>query len=82
MHPPNNDPLWYKDAIVYELHVRAFIDSNADGMGDFRGLAQRLDYLQDLGVTARSADDAFRDTVRWLRRAGHISAREAGNAGE
>lgn len=44
------DPLWYKDAIIYELHVRAFRDSNGDGMGDFRGLAEKLDYLQDLGV--------------------------------
>src|SRR5919197_916827 len=42
---------WYKDAIVYELHVRAFHDSNADGIGDFRGLTQRLDYLRDLGIT-------------------------------
>jgi len=47
-----DDPLWYKDAIIYELHVRAFFDSNADGMGDFRGLAEKLDYLEDLGVTA------------------------------
>src|SRR6266704_2672585 len=46
------DPLWYKDAIIYELHVRAFQDSNADGIGDFPGLTQRLDYLQELGVTA------------------------------
>ncbi|MFL6465311.1 MAG: maltose alpha-D-glucosyltransferase [Bryobacteraceae bacterium] len=46
------DPLWYKDAIIYEAHVRAFYDSNADGMGDFRGLAEKLDYLEDLGVTA------------------------------
>ncbi|HYO84616.1 MAG TPA: maltose alpha-D-glucosyltransferase, partial [Bryobacteraceae bacterium] len=45
-----NDPLWYKDAVIYELHVRAFRDSNGDGMGDFRGLAEKLDYLQDLGV--------------------------------
>jgi maltose alpha-D-glucosyltransferase / alpha-amylase len=45
------DPLWYKDAIVYELHVRAFADSNGDGIGDFPGLLSRLDYLQDLGVT-------------------------------
>src|SRR6267154_846073 len=45
------DPLWYKDAILYELHVRAFFDSNDDGIGDFRGLIQKLDYLQDLGVT-------------------------------
>ncbi len=50
--PPNTDPLWYKDAIIYEAHVRAFYDSNADGMGDFRGLAEKLDYLEDLGVTA------------------------------
>jgi maltose alpha-D-glucosyltransferase / alpha-amylase len=46
-----SDPYWYKDAIIYELHVKAFSDSNADGMGDFRGLIERLDYLQDLGVT-------------------------------
>jgi maltose alpha-D-glucosyltransferase / alpha-amylase len=45
------DPLWYKDAIIYELHVRAFKDSNADGIGDFRGLIEEMDYLQNLGVT-------------------------------
>jgi maltose alpha-D-glucosyltransferase / alpha-amylase len=45
------DSLWYKDAIIYELHVRAFADSNGDGIGDFPGLISRLDYLQDLGVT-------------------------------
>jgi maltose alpha-D-glucosyltransferase/alpha-amylase len=45
------DPLWYKDAIIYELHVRAFYDSNGDGVGDLPGLIQKLDYLQDLGVT-------------------------------
>lgn len=45
------DPLWYKDAIIYELHVRAFKDSNADGVGDFPGLIQKLDYIQDLGAT-------------------------------
>ncbi|MEE4378742.1 MAG: maltose alpha-D-glucosyltransferase [Candidatus Competibacteraceae bacterium] len=45
-----NDPLWYKDAIIYQLHVKAFGDSNHDGIGDFRGLIQRLDYVQDLGV--------------------------------
>ncbi len=47
-----DDPLWYKDAIIYELHVRAFYDSNGDGIGDFPGLTQKLDYLEDLGVTA------------------------------
>src|SRR5712692_5314427 len=46
------DPQWYKDAILYELPVRAFCDSNGDGIGDFRGLLEKLDYLQDLGVTA------------------------------
>ncbi len=46
-----SDPLWYKDAIIYELHVRAFKDGNGDGIGDFPGLIQKLDYLQDLGVT-------------------------------
>jgi maltose alpha-D-glucosyltransferase/alpha-amylase len=45
------DPLWYKDAIIYELHVKAFADGNNDGIGDFIGLMQKLDYLQDLGVT-------------------------------
>ena len=47
--PP--DPLWYKDAVIYEAHVRAFSDSNGDGIGDFPGLTQKLPYLQDLGVT-------------------------------
>jgi maltose alpha-D-glucosyltransferase/alpha-amylase len=44
------DPLWYKDAVIYQLHVKSFCDSNADGIGDFRGLASKLDYLQELGV--------------------------------
>jgi maltose alpha-D-glucosyltransferase / alpha-amylase len=44
--------LWYKDAIIYQLHVKAFADSNNDGIGDFTGLTEKLDYLQDLGVTA------------------------------
>ncbi len=47
-----DDPLWYKDAVIYELHVRAFGDSDGDGVGDFRGLTERLDYLQQLGITA------------------------------
>jgi maltose alpha-D-glucosyltransferase/alpha-amylase len=50
--PLADDPLWYKNAVIYEVHVKAFFDSNADGMGDFRGLTEKLDYLQDLGVTA------------------------------
>ena len=43
---------WYKDAIIYELHIKAFRDSNGDGIGDFQGLLEKLDYLQELGVTA------------------------------
>ena len=46
------DPLWYKDAIIYEVHVKTFCDSDGDGMGDFRGLIEKLDYLQELGITA------------------------------
>jgi maltose alpha-D-glucosyltransferase / alpha-amylase len=48
--PLDHDPLWYKDAIVYEAHVRSFYDSSGDGVGDFRGLVQKLDYLYELGV--------------------------------
>ena len=47
----SNDSLWFKDAVIYEVSVRAFFDSNADGIGDFQGLIQKLDYLEDLGVT-------------------------------
>src|SRR4051812_512622 len=46
----SNDPVWFKDAIIYELHVRSFYDSNGDGIGDFPGLIQKLDYLEDLGI--------------------------------
>ena len=46
------DELWFKDAIIYQLHVKAFADSNSDGIGDFAGLTEKLDYLEDLGVTA------------------------------
>lgn len=45
-----SDPLWYKDAVIYELHVKTFFDSNQNGYGDFPGLTQKLDYLQDLGI--------------------------------
>ncbi len=48
----DDDPLWYKDAVIYEVHVRAFHDSNGDGIGDFPGITEKLDYLRDLGVTA------------------------------
>ena len=47
-----DDPLWFKDAVIYELHVRAYHDSNGDGIGDFKGLTEKLDYLRDLGVSA------------------------------
>ncbi len=47
---PSNDALWFKDAVFYEVQVRSFFDSNNDGKGDFRGLAQKLDYIRDLGV--------------------------------
>jgi maltose alpha-D-glucosyltransferase/alpha-amylase len=50
--PSEEDALWYKDAIVYQVHVRAFADSDGDGIGDFTGLTSKLDYLQDLGVSA------------------------------
>jgi len=45
-------PDWYRDAVIYELHVRSFSDSDEDGIGDFRGLISKLDYLHDLGVNA------------------------------
>jgi maltose alpha-D-glucosyltransferase / alpha-amylase len=45
------DPLWYKDAVIYQLHVKSFCDSDGDGIGDFRGVLQRMDYVADLGVT-------------------------------
>ena len=46
------DPFWYKSGVIYEVHVRAFYDGDGDGMGDFRGLTEKLDYIKDLGVTA------------------------------
>jgi len=46
----SNDPHWYKDAVIYQAHVRAFFDSNNDGVGDFAGLTQKLEYLQGLGI--------------------------------
>ena len=46
------EPLWYKDAVIYQLHVKTFHDGNNDGFGDFKGLMEKLDYIQDLGVSA------------------------------
>jgi len=48
----DSNTLWYKDAVVYQVHVRSFCDSSSDGIGDFRGLMTKLDYIQDLGATA------------------------------
>ena len=45
------DPLWYKDAIIYVTHVRTFFDANHDGIGDFRGLTDKLGHLEELGIT-------------------------------
>ncbi|MGI4798404.1 MAG: maltose alpha-D-glucosyltransferase [Janthinobacterium lividum] len=50
--PPMEDVLWYKDAIIYQLHIKSFFDANNDGVGDFRGLMEKLDYIAELGVTA------------------------------
>jgi len=47
----STDPLWYKDAIIYQIHVRSFSDGNGDGIGDFQGLISKLDYIQQLGAT-------------------------------
>jgi maltose alpha-D-glucosyltransferase/alpha-amylase len=49
---PAGDPTWYKDAVIYEAHVRSFFDASGDGIGDFKGLTAKLDYLADLGITA------------------------------
>src|SRR5688500_13293442 len=48
----SHGPDWYKDAVIYELRVRSFYDSDADGIGDLRGVREKLDYLKDLGITA------------------------------
>jgi maltose alpha-D-glucosyltransferase / alpha-amylase len=48
----DDNPNWYKDAVIYQTHVRAFYDANADGIGDFKGLTEKLDYLEGLGITA------------------------------
>ena len=47
-----SDPYWYRDAIIYQLHIKSFFDANNDGIGDFEGAIQKLDYIKDLGVTA------------------------------
>ncbi|MCJ8518471.1 maltose alpha-D-glucosyltransferase/alpha-amylase [Pseudorhizobium tarimense] len=51
-NPTGTDPLWYKDAIIYQLHVKSFFDANGDGIGDFKGLHEKLDHVASLGATA------------------------------
>ena len=46
------DPLWYKDAVIYQVHIKSFFDANNDGIGDFAGLIEKLDYIAELGVNA------------------------------
>ncbi|MBA2721369.1 MAG: hypothetical protein H0U56_00405, partial [Methylibium sp.] len=48
--PPTDDPCWYKDAVIYQLHLKSFFDANNDGIGDFAGLVAKLDYIAALGV--------------------------------
>src|SRR3954468_24537019 len=50
MNEEHHDPLWYKDAVIYQLHLKSFFDSNNDGIGDFPGLISKLDYIAELGV--------------------------------
>jgi maltose alpha-D-glucosyltransferase / alpha-amylase len=57
-------PDWYKDAVIYQLHIKAFFDANNDGIGDFQGLMQRLDYIQELGVTTIWVLPSTRPTAR------------------
>ncbi len=52
VQPVATDPQWYKDAVIYQLHIKSFYDANNDGVGDFPGLISKLDYIADLGVTA------------------------------
>ena len=69
---------WYKDAVIYQLHIKAFMDSNGDGIGDFEGLTQRLDYVRDLGVTALELLPVFQFDFsvsrKMIRVSGHFSS--------
>ena len=49
-NPLPSDPIWYKDAVIYQTHVKACFDTDGDGTGDFRGLMRKLDYIRDLGI--------------------------------
>ena len=74
-HGRHADPLWYKDAVIYQAHVRAFFDSNNDGVGDFAGLTQKLDYLQGLGINTPVAA-ALLPVAAARRRLRHRGLRE------
>ena len=52
-----DDPLWYKDAVIYQLNVKSFLDSNGDGIGDFQGLTTKLGYIRDLGVNTLTTSE-------------------------
>lgn len=58
------DPLWYKDAVIYQLHVRSFFDANNDGYGDFEGLRRKLPYLEELGVNTLWLMPFFQSPLR------------------
>ena len=73
--PITPDPLWYKDAVIYQAHVRAFFDSTDDGVGDFPGLTQKLDYLESLGVNTPVAA-AVLSVAAARRRLRHRGLRE------
>ena len=60
----SSDPQWYKDAVIYQLHVRSFFDQNGDGIGDFTGLIEKLDYLKELGVSCLWLLPFYRSPLR------------------
>ena len=66
---PVSDPLWYKDAVIYELHVKTFHESDGDGIGDFRGLIESADYRKEWGRTATWVRPAARSSssAAWRR---------------
>ena len=69
----SDDPLWYRDAVIYQLNVKAFFDSNEDGMGDFKGVTTKLDYVKDLGVNTiwLINDDEAPELLAWALERGH-----------
>ena len=71
------DPLWFKDAVFYEVHVKAFHDGNGDGIGDFRGLIEKLDYIEWLGVN-ELLDETLVLVDKRMRQAGTRVLREFG----